>query len=41
VFGLFSEAVARRAVDRLKRPQWLVLLTRTLSRQEAGRRLGL
>jgi 4-diphosphocytidyl-2-C-methyl-D-erythritol kinase len=40
VFGLFSEAVARRAVDRLKRPQWLVLLTRTLSRQEAGRRLG-
>jgi 4-diphosphocytidyl-2-C-methyl-D-erythritol kinase len=41
VFGLFPEAAARQAVNRLKRPEWLVLLTRTLSRREAGRRLGL
>jgi 4-diphosphocytidyl-2-C-methyl-D-erythritol kinase len=41
VFGLFPEAVARRAIRRLQRPDWLVLLTRTLSRHEAGRRLGL
>jgi 4-diphosphocytidyl-2-C-methyl-D-erythritol kinase len=41
VFGLFPEAVARRAVRRLQRPDWLVLLTRTLTRQEAGRRMGL
>jgi 4-diphosphocytidyl-2-C-methyl-D-erythritol kinase len=40
VFGLFPESAARRAVDRLKRPDWLVLLTRTLSRREAARRLG-
>jgi 4-diphosphocytidyl-2-C-methyl-D-erythritol kinase len=41
VFGLFPEAVARRAARRLQRPDWLVLLTRTLSRHEAGRRMGL
>jgi len=38
VFGLFSEAVATKAARRLQRPDWLVMLTRTLSRREAGRR---
>jgi 4-diphosphocytidyl-2-C-methyl-D-erythritol kinase len=41
VFGLFAEAVARRAARRLQRPEWLVMLTRTLTRREAGRRLRL
>ncbi len=41
VFGVFSESSARNAVRRLARPDWLVLLTRTLTRQEAARRLGL
>jgi 4-diphosphocytidyl-2-C-methyl-D-erythritol kinase len=41
VFGLFSESAARRAAERLKRPDWLVLLTRTLFRREALARLGL
>ena len=41
VFGVFPEAVARRAVGRLQRPDWLVLLTRTLARREAVRRMGL
>jgi 4-diphosphocytidyl-2-C-methyl-D-erythritol kinase len=41
VYGLFAEAVARRAVRRIQRPDWLVLLTRTLSRRESGRRQGL
>lgn len=41
VFGLFPESVARRASGRLQRPDWLVLLTRTLTRHEATRRLGL
>jgi 4-diphosphocytidyl-2-C-methyl-D-erythritol kinase len=41
VFALFPEAAARRAAERLRRPQWLVILTRTLSRREALRRLGL
>jgi 4-diphosphocytidyl-2-C-methyl-D-erythritol kinase len=40
VFGLFPEPAARRAVERLRRPDWLVLLTRTLSRSEAAKRLG-
>jgi 4-diphosphocytidyl-2-C-methyl-D-erythritol kinase len=40
-FGVFSEANARRAIQRLQRPDWLVMLTRTLTRREAGRRLGL
>jgi 4-diphosphocytidyl-2-C-methyl-D-erythritol kinase len=39
VFGLFSEAAAPKAVERLQRPGWLVLLTRTMSRQEASRRM--
>lgn len=41
VFGVFPEAVGSRAAKRLQRPDWLVLLTRTLSRQECTRRLGL
>lgn len=41
VFGLFSEAAATRAVARLRRPDWLVLLTRTQSRREAARHIGL
>ena len=41
VFGVFSEANARRAARRLQRPDWLVLLTRTLTRREAARRVGL
>lgn len=41
VYGIFAESAARRAVERLQRPDWLVLLTRTLSRREAVRRMGL
>jgi 4-diphosphocytidyl-2-C-methyl-D-erythritol kinase len=41
VFGLFAESAARRAVAALQRPDWLVLLTRTLTRREARTRLGL
>ncbi len=41
VFGLFPEPVAKRAARRLQRPDWLVLLTRTLTRREAERRVGL
>lgn len=41
VFGLFPESVASRAVRRLRQPDRLVLLARTLTRREAGRRLGL
>jgi 4-diphosphocytidyl-2-C-methyl-D-erythritol kinase len=41
VFGLFPESVARRAATRLRRPEWLVLLTRTLTRREAARRVGM
>jgi 4-diphosphocytidyl-2-C-methyl-D-erythritol kinase len=41
VFGLFSEAVASRAARKLRRPDWLVLLGRTLSRREASRKMGL
>ena len=41
VFGVFPESGARRAAQRLQRPDWLVLLTRTLGRREAARRLGL
>jgi len=38
VFGLFAEPVAKRAARELQRPDWLVALTHTLSRREAGRR---
>jgi len=41
VFGLFSEVAATKAVKRLKRPDWLVLLTRTHVRREAARHIGL
>ena len=41
VFGLFPEAAAGRAARRLRRPDWLVLTTRTLSRREARRRMPL
>jgi 4-diphosphocytidyl-2-C-methyl-D-erythritol kinase len=41
VFGIFAEGAARRAARRLQRPDWLVVLTRTLTRREAARRLGL
>jgi 4-diphosphocytidyl-2-C-methyl-D-erythritol kinase len=41
VFGLFSEGAATRAVKRLRRPDWLVILTRTLGRREAARHIGL
>jgi 4-diphosphocytidyl-2-C-methyl-D-erythritol kinase len=40
VFGLFSEGVTRTAVKALQRPDWLVVLTRTLARREAVRRMG-
>lgn len=41
VFGVFAETAARRAAERIRRPDWLVLLTRTLTRREAGHRVGL
>jgi len=41
VFGLFSEAAASRAAHKLRRPDRLVLLGRTLSRREAARKIGL
>jgi 4-diphosphocytidyl-2-C-methyl-D-erythritol kinase len=41
VFAAFSEAAARRVVPRLRRPDWLVILTRTLTRRETARRIGL
>jgi 4-diphosphocytidyl-2-C-methyl-D-erythritol kinase len=41
VFGLFAPGSARAAARRLARPDWLVLLARTLSRAEAARRGGL
>jgi 4-diphosphocytidyl-2-C-methyl-D-erythritol kinase len=41
VFALVPEASARRVMARLTRPEWLVLLTRTLTRREASRRMGL
>ena len=41
VFGVFAESLGQRAARKLRRPGWLVLLTRTLSRREAERRGGL
>jgi 4-diphosphocytidyl-2-C-methyl-D-erythritol kinase len=41
VYSLFPEPAARRAARRLQRADWLVILTRTLSRREAARRMGL
>ncbi len=40
VFALFNEKVAPRAARKLQQPDWLVTVTRTLSRGEAGRRIG-
>jgi 4-diphosphocytidyl-2-C-methyl-D-erythritol kinase len=40
VFAVFAEGVAQRAARRLRRPDWLVLATRTLSRREAGKGIG-
>jgi 4-diphosphocytidyl-2-C-methyl-D-erythritol kinase len=40
VFGLFGASAATRAAGRLKQPDHLVLVTRTLTRREAGRRTG-
>ena len=40
VFGLFNEKIAPRAAEHLQRPDWLVAVTRTLSRNEARRRIG-
>jgi len=41
VFAVFSEAAAVRAARQLRRPDWLVLPTRTTSRAEARRRMCL
>ena len=41
VYGVFNEAMATKAARKLKRPEWLVLLTRTLTRREAGRHVSL
>lgn len=41
VYALFSEAATRQAVNRLRRQEWLVILTRTLTRREAERRMRL
>jgi 4-diphosphocytidyl-2-C-methyl-D-erythritol kinase len=41
VFALFSEVEASRAARRLRRAEWLVLISRTLPRREALRRIGL
>jgi 4-diphosphocytidyl-2-C-methyl-D-erythritol kinase len=39
VFGVFPWPVPRTALRRLQRPDWLVVVTRTLSRREAVRRI--
>jgi 4-diphosphocytidyl-2-C-methyl-D-erythritol kinase len=41
VFAVFSEEAIRRAARRLQRPDRLVVLSRTLSRRESARRMGL
>jgi 4-diphosphocytidyl-2-C-methyl-D-erythritol kinase len=40
VFGLFAESTAEKAARRLRRPDWLVMVGRTLSRREAARKMG-
>jgi 4-diphosphocytidyl-2-C-methyl-D-erythritol kinase len=40
VFGLFPEPAARAAARRLRRPEWLAVVTRTLTRREARQRIG-
>jgi 4-diphosphocytidyl-2-C-methyl-D-erythritol kinase len=41
VFGVFPLAGVSKAVRRLRRPGWLVLPSRTLTRRESARRVGL
>ena len=41
VFGVFQSAAALRAARRLRRRDWLVVVTRTLTRAQARRRLTL
>ncbi|NQW03859.1 MAG: 4-(cytidine 5'-diphospho)-2-C-methyl-D-erythritol kinase [Acidobacteria bacterium] len=41
VFALFAETGAARAARQLKRPDWLVLVSRTQTRREAARSMGL
>jgi 4-diphosphocytidyl-2-C-methyl-D-erythritol kinase len=41
VFGLFAGRVTEAVVARLRRPDWLILPTRTCTRREAGRLVGL
>jgi 4-diphosphocytidyl-2-C-methyl-D-erythritol kinase len=41
VFGVFSSGVPRAAIRALERPDWLVIVTRTMNRRETARRLGL
>jgi 4-diphosphocytidyl-2-C-methyl-D-erythritol kinase len=41
VFGLFDGTAAARAARKLQRPDWLVMVTRTLTRRESGRSMGL
>jgi 4-diphosphocytidyl-2-C-methyl-D-erythritol kinase len=41
VFGVFSSGVSRAAIRGLQRPDRLVLLTRTSTRREAARHMGL
>jgi len=41
VVGVFPEAAAKRAVRRCRRPDWLAIVSRTLTRREAARRMGL
>ena len=40
VFGLFPQPAARAAARRLRRPAWRVIVTSTLTRREANRRMG-
>lgn len=41
VFGVFFDGAAAKAARRLARPEWLVFPTRTLTRSETERRMGL
>jgi 4-diphosphocytidyl-2C-methyl-D-erythritol kinase len=41
VYAVFREAAARNVVRGLQRPEWLVHLTRTLTRAESRRLMGL
>jgi 4-diphosphocytidyl-2-C-methyl-D-erythritol kinase len=40
VFGLFPEPAVRAAARRLRRPDWRVIVSRTLTRREARQRVG-